>query len=526
MNNEELVNKAVEHLLEMYTRIESDLLSMIAEHFKENAEFLNSDYWRIQKLEEMGLFNEEVIEYLAKYTNHTKEEILKALEEIGYDTFNINKLESAFENGKIKINPSTLIENNTIQNIINNAYNELSNHFVELSNKIANSTREAYLSIVEEAYLKTSMGTHSYQEAIRESLNSLANKGITTLTYTTTDDAGNVIGIRNYDIEGTVRRDILTGVRTLSNDINKTTIEELECEWVYLSEHLRCRPTHFDWQGTIIKYEDLVDVTNYGDVAGLGGINCAHYFEPYFGDARGDELKSISKEDALEQYHLSQEQRYLERGIRKWKRKAEVWKSSDNIDQYNKCTDKVREWQSRLKNFTEEHNLRRDYTREYVAQRYPNWYVKLTQDEKQALNQYISSDSYKINEKLYTNTPLTTEEETLVKHIDNALDKIPNYKGYVNRSVFIKNQDHLNEILSVFNNKDLIGSWSSYVSSSKIVYDDTAELQFRILSKTGKNISSLNKNEQEILFKRNTRFKIVDYNQKNGKININLEEVE
>lgn len=368
MNNEEIVNKAIEPLLEMYTKIESDLLSMIAEHFKSNAEFLNSDYWRIQKLEEMGLFNEEVIEYLAKYTNRTKEEILKALEEIGYDTFNINKLESAFENGKIRINPNTLIENNTIQNIINNAYNELSNHFIELSNKIANSTREAYLNIVEEAYLKTSMGTHSYQEAIIESLNSLGNKGITTLTYTTTDDAGNVIGIRNYDVEGTVRRDILTGVRSLSNDINKTTVEELECEWVYLSEHLRCRPTHFDWQGTIIKYEDLVNVTNYGDVAGLGGINCAHYFEPYFGDARGDELKSISKEDALEQYNLSQEQRYLERGIRKWKRKAEVWKSSDNVDQYNKCTDKVREWQSRLKNFTEEHNLRRDYTREYVAE--------------------------------------------------------------------------------------------------------------------------------------------------------------
>lgn len=526
MNNEEIVNKAIEPLLEMYTKIENDLLVMIAEHFKINAEFLNSDYWRIQKLEEMGLFNEDIIEYLAQYTNSTKEEILKALEEIGYDTFNINKLESAFENGKIRITPNTLIENNTIQNIINNAYNELSNHFIELSNKIANSTREAYLNIVEEAYLKTSMGTHSYQEAIRESLNSLGNKGITTLTYTTTDDAGNVVGVRNYDIEGTVRRDILTGVRSLSNDINKTTIEELECEWIYLSEHLRCRPTHFDWQGTIIKYEDLVDVTGYGDVAGLGGINCAHYFEPYFGDARGDELKSISEENALEQYNLSQQQRYLERGLRKWKRKVEIFKSNGDIDAQDKSQKKVWEWQNRLKNFTEENNLRRDYAREYVAQRYPNWYAKLTQDEKQALSQYIGSDSYKINEKLYTNVPLTKEEENTIKYIDNALDKISNYEGYVNRSVFIKNQDHLNEILSVFNNKNLIGSWSSYVSASKGIYDDTAELQFRILSKTGKDISSLNKNEQEILFKRNTKFKIVDYGPKNGKININLEEIE
>lgn len=428
MNNEEIVNKAIEPLLEMYTKIESDLLSMIAEHFKSNAEFLNSDYWRIQKLEEMGLFNEEVIEYLAKYTNRTREEILKALEEIGYDTFDINKLENAFEHGKIRINPNTLIENNTIQNIINNAYNELSNHFIELSNKIANSTREAYLNIVEEAYLKTSMGTHSYQEAIRESLNSLGNKGITTLTYTTTDDAGNIIGIRNYDVEGTVRRDILTGVRSLSNDINKTTVEELECEWIYLSEHLRCRPTHFDWQGTIIKYEDLVEVTHYGDVAGLGGINCAHYFEPYFGDARGDELKSISKEDALEQYNLSQEQRYLERGIRKWKRKAEVWKSSNNIDQYNKCTDKVREWQSRLKNFTEEHNLRRDYTREYVASaniNNLNSYLDVTNDllsNKGEIGVVKRAKSVEINgKKYYTNSKNKINIKNNEEHIANVL---------------------------------------------------------------------------------------------------------
>ena len=526
MNNEELVNKAIKPLIEMYAKIESDLLSMIAEHFQMNAEFLNSDYWRIQKLEEMGLFNDEVIEYLAQYTNSTKEDILKSLEEVGYDTFNINKLESAFENGKIKINPNILIENNTIQNIINSAYNELANHFIELSNKILNSTREAYLNVVEEGYLKTSMGTHSYQEAIRESLNNLGNKGITTLTYTTTDDEGNVTGIRNYDVEGTVRRDILTGVRSLSNSINKTVVEELECEWVYLSEHLRCRPTHFDWQGTIIKYQDLIDVTHYGEVDGLAGINCAHYFEPYFGNARGDDLKTISKEEATKQYNLSQQQRYLERGIRKWKRKVEMFKINGDNEAFLKSKDKVKEWQNRLSNFTKENSLRRKHDREYVYQRYPDWYVKLSQEEKIALNQYISSDSYKINEKLYNNIDLVRDDKSMVEKIDNALDKIPMYKGYVNRSVFIKNQQHLNKILSVFDNEDLVGKWNSYVSSSKIVYDDSAELQFKILSKTGRNITSLNKKEQEILFKRNTKFKIIDYHQKNGKINISLEEIE
>lgn len=368
MNNEDYINKAIEPLLEMYQKIENDLLIKIAEHFKINEEFLNSDYWRIKKLEEMGLFNEEVIEYLAQYTDSTKEEILKALEDIGYNFFNIQKLENAFKSGELKIDPNVLIQNNTIQAIINDAYNEMTGRFVDLSNKIEQATRNAYLDVVESAYLKTSMGTHSYQEAIRESINELGNKGIRTLTYTTTDENNNVTGIRTYDIEATVRREILTGARQLSNDINQSIVEELECEYIYLSEHIRCRPTHFDWQGTIIKYEDLERITHYGAVDGLGGINCAHYFEAYFGDARGGELKSISKEDATKQYNLSQHQRYLERGVRKWKRKVEMFKANGDNDAYNKSKNKVKEWQNRLSNFTKENDLGRDYTREYVAQ--------------------------------------------------------------------------------------------------------------------------------------------------------------
>lgn len=404
MNNEEYINKAVEPLLKMYTKIENDLLVMIAEHFKINDEFLNSDYWRIKKLEEIGLFNREVIEYLAQYSDVTKEEILKALEDIGYHVFDFQKLKTAFENGSLKINPNTLLENYTIQNIINNAYDEVSNRFIELSRKIQDSTREAYLDIVEQGYLKTSMGTHSYQEAIRESINELGNKGIRTLIYRTVDENDNVVGIRSYDIESTVRRDILTATRQLSNNINQSVVEELECEYIYLSEHIRCRPTHFDWQGTIIKYQDLIDVTRYGEVDGLAGINCAHYFEAYFGNARGDELKSITKEEAIRQYNLSQQQRYLERGIRKWKRKVEMFKANGDVDAFNKSKSKVKEWQSRLSNFTKENNLRRDYTREYVTQSKINNLIPYNDVTDEWLNNAKPNTGKIINRNYYVDT--------------------------------------------------------------------------------------------------------------------------
>lgn len=372
---EEKIEKAILPLTEMYSQIEMDLLIKIARHFSINEDFINSDYWRIKKLDEMGLFNSEVVDYIARYSSKTNEKVLKALKKIGAETVNFDKLNHLFEDEVLKVDPIVLKDNYTIRNIINFAYNELSNRFIEMSSKIEQSTREAYLNVVEQAYLKTSMGTHSYQEAIRSCIDELGNKGIITLTYTTKDKEGNIVGVRGYDVTSTVRREVLTASNQLTNNISKEVAEELECEYLYLSEHIRCRPDHFDWQGTIIKKEDLIPVTDYGSITGLAGINCAHYFEPYFGDARGDELKKISKEEAIVQYELSQKQRYLERNVRKWKRRKELYKTIDDKEKYNESKLKVKEWQLRLKKFTEDNNLRRDYTREHV---YENKDIKVS----------------------------------------------------------------------------------------------------------------------------------------------------
>lgn len=362
------IEKAISKLLNMYEKIENDLLVEIASHFSINDEFLNSDYWRMKKLEEMGLFNQDIIDYLSRETKHTEAEVKSALNQIGIETVNLDRLNRLFEDEVLKINPNILVNNYTIKNIINLAYNEVSNSLIQMSSKIEKGARQAYLNVVEQAYLKTSMGTHSYQEAIKESINDLSNKGIKVLTYKTVDEDGNVVGIRDYDIESAVRREVLTASRQLNNAIAMEVAEKLDCEYLYLSEHLQCRPSHFDWQGTVIKREDLIKVTHYGEIDGLAGINCRHYFEPYFGDARDDELKHFNKEECTNAYNLSQHQRYLERGIRKWKRKSEVYKANDDFESYSKCKSKVSEWQSRIKNFTDENDLRRDYNREYVKE--------------------------------------------------------------------------------------------------------------------------------------------------------------
>ena len=64
---EDKIEKAILPLIRMYEEIEMDLLIKIASHFSINDEFINSDYWRIKKLDEMGLFNQDIVDYIARY---------------------------------------------------------------------------------------------------------------------------------------------------------------------------------------------------------------------------------------------------------------------------------------------------------------------------------------------------------------------------------------------------------------------------------------------------------------------------
>ena len=148
------------------------------------------------------------------------------------------------------------------------------------------------------------------------------------------------------------------------------------------------------------------------------------------------------------------------------------------------------------------------------------------QEIQNALKRYISADSYKINEKLYNGIPLTPEDEQFIMDIDSALRALPKYKGTVYRTMKINSNKHLEQILSVFDNPSQIGSWKSYTSSSKEIYDDSFNLVLKIDSKTGRNLSKLNsEGGGEILFPRNTSFQLLNIKKENGKIYVRLEEI-
>ena len=180
----------------------------------------------------------------------------------------------------------------------------------------------------------------------------------------------------------------------------------------------------------------------------------------------------------------------------------------------------------------------RDENGEYKEVKYMNYkewkdqYIKkdelgLTLNQKSAIMRYVGSDSYKINEALRNGINLTQDQKEWVKVLDEALEKISVYEGQVTRSLSfqLQGKEALEEFLKLYNIGNEI-EYPAYTSATiGETYNPSGEVQLTIISKTARNITTLNKLEQEILFERGKKFKVLQRIEINGKHFIQMEEL-
>lgn len=376
---EDKIQDAIKPIISIYNQIELDLIEKIAEHFNLNEEFINSDYWYIEKLKELGGLNNETLKLLEKYTGKTRKELLKAMQDIGISAIPMEQLNVGANKGLLE--PEKIINSINIQNIIKHSYDEIEKSFLQLNKSIEENVRKTYQDILTTTYAKVNSGAYSYQEAILQTLDDLGDKGISILEYQTDK------GIRKYDITGTVRRDLLVATRGLAGKVNEEVIKESGHHIVRVSHHFGARTgdgdedftNHAWWQELQFfcwnydgkateeekKLPDFMECCNYGNVQGIVGINCKHFFTIWYGPLTKDKLDFTYNENK-EQYENSQWQRYLENGVKKWKRKQVIANKAEDKEGYEKASKKAKEWQERLKTFTDENELKRDYTREHI----------------------------------------------------------------------------------------------------------------------------------------------------------------
>lgn len=137
----------------------------------------------------------------------------------------------------------------------------------------------------------------------------------------------------------------------------------------------------------------------------------------------------------------------------------------------------------------------------------------------------MSFKSYVVNEKLRTATELTTEEKEFTKQLDTALDKMPSYEGNLQRSLEFRSADEVSNFLKDYTiDKEI--TYKEYISTTKgEIYNPEAQVQIYIANaKNGKDISSINEAEKEVLYARGSSFTVKKIFESGGTYYILMEE--
>jgi len=115
----------------------------------------------------------------------------------------------------------------------------------------------------------------------------------------------------------------------------------------------------------------------------------------------------------------------------------------------------------------------------------------------------------------------------MVDNLDSALKKMPYYKGNLSRSLYFGDKSAVEDFAKKLKVGEKI-TFPEYVSTtySEELYNPDGEIQIYIHnSKKGRSIVGYNKKEFEVLYERNSSFKVLNKAQQNGKYFILLEEV-
>lgn len=226
---------------------------------------------------------------------------------------------------------------------------------------------DAYQQAVAEASSTVLLGAQTRVEAAQQALDRLLGDGITGFR----DSAG-----RNWTLESYVEMATRTGTGQAAIQGHTDTLAASGHDLVYVIPGPRpCTgPDGCDqWAGKVLSISGgtaeivadgrRITVTPMAEARATGhlfGPNCRCSTGAYF---PGVTTPNVERPDPAG-YEAGQQQRYLERGVRRWKRRAELALTPEAKRAANA---KVREWQARVREHVDTHDLKRLSRREQIG---------------------------------------------------------------------------------------------------------------------------------------------------------------
>lgn len=375
------INKLIQPVLDRQTQIEMYVISKIANRLKDIGTLKPSDIKMLEQLYLTGSDTREINKKLAQLSELQERDIKKIIRTVAEDNYRDAKPYYDYR----QMSHIPLAKNTTLQSIISaievatiGQYRNISRSTaigflwhdiitgatVELLN-----IEQTYQRAVDTAIQAVSTGVVDYNTAMRKTLSNLVNSGIDTVVYES--DKGRITHQR---LDTAVRRNLLDGVRAVSQAVQNEIGNQIGADGVELSVHLMSAPDHEPIQGHQFTDEEFAKCQtqqNFYDVNGrfftaidrpIGVWNCRHFTfkiiigvnKPTYSQKELDELIKKNadgytytdvngNEQHLSLYECSQKQRQMELNIRKareLKSLAEQVEDPKMIDRYTKLLNK------------------------------------------------------------------------------------------------------------------------------------------------------------------------------------------
>lgn len=362
-------------LINVYNAIEEQMLINIAKRIKRSNDLLEEvktsgemekiKSWQLEQLSQLGNLSKEQIEVIAKNARKIADEVENILRVSGYQA--VDEIEEILErqvgrNDDIIQPPTDAKDSNNLMDILQ-AYEDQSLDKLNLVNStMIDQSNVKYRDLINKTVGKVLSGTVTPQQALRESVQEIANRGFPALI----DRAG-----REWTPEAYVDMTIRSTRGSVARSMQEERIKDYGGDLVEISAHDGARPNCEPYQGRIYSLSGnhprypSINETSIGEPDGLFGINCGHEMTPYF----EGEKKTYTRPDTDENneiYEESQKQRYYEREIRKSKRELRLMEEIGDEEGIKNAKNKIRNQQSNMRAFIEETGRTRRYYREQM----------------------------------------------------------------------------------------------------------------------------------------------------------------
>lgn len=470
----EILDALPEELAELYRGLEDTLLTEICSQLTAADELNEVTVQDIKALRSHGIDLKEIEKAIRKTTGISERKLNKLLDDVVER--NQRYYTEVIDLAHVT-QPDVLVDAITIDAIKRQTQDAFRNitasmGFLVDAGRTMLPPAKAYQWALDAATLKVESGAISYNQAIKNAVTELANSGLKTVEYES--------GHRDQ-IDVAARRAVMTGVSQLCAKYTEQAAEYLETPYYEVSAHSGARDvpgrspwsSHKAWQGKVYSirsgdiYPNIYSVCGLGAVDGLEGSNCRHRRFPWvegvsertYTDEQlahiDDGLGCTFEGKTYTAYEATQQQRKLERTIRKQKRLVNSYKAAGLTDDATVANIKLNRLNAKYKEFSKAAGLPEQLERlKVLYQDSPRPLVNVEKSatirEKADKGGFGVQTIGKIDIEKYSvvSKDIRTDEVVITdERIQHIKDRHPNdferYSGYITE--IVKNPDYILE---------------------------------------------------------------------------------